>query len=269
MSLITSKRCMPLPMYVQDNIPLLVSSQDNDCLTKPSSLDEVRQIVFSMNGKGAPGSDGFGGSFYQHFWDIIQYDIFNFVSQFFLQSWLSPTFNSNLVVLNPKFSEAAAISDYPPIVLANFHFKIIADRLADLALCLISQELCTFVKGRSIFDSIGIYFESVNMLDRKICGGNIALKLDITKACYTIDWAFLIHILIAFSFNDKFCHWIKLILQLVKLSFLINDRHVGFFSCSQGVRRKEIHSLGYFSNWRKTFLPQPSLAWSPRVTYIP
>lgn len=44
-------------------------------------------------------------------------------------------------------------------------------------------------------------------------------------------------VLQAFGFNDKFCHWIYLILHSAKLSFSVNGKPVGFFSCRRGVRQ--------------------------------
>lgn len=45
----------------------LVSTQDNSMLIVIPSLNEVKFAVFSINGKGAHGSDGFGGCFYHNF----------------------------------------------------------------------------------------------------------------------------------------------------------------------------------------------------------
>jgi hypothetical protein len=69
---------------VQDCIPSLVSPEDNISLTSiPSELD-IKTAVFDMNGDGAPGSDGFGGHFYQHFWDVVYA-----VQSFFWRTFLS------------------------------------------------------------------------------------------------------------------------------------------------------------------------------------
>jgi len=40
-------------------------------LTNLSSLVEVKLVVFDMNAMGSPGADGFGGFFFQQYWDII------------------------------------------------------------------------------------------------------------------------------------------------------------------------------------------------------
>lgn len=41
----------------------------------------------------------------------------------------------------------------------------------------------------------------------------------------------------AFGFNAKLCVWIKLILSSANLSFAVNGKPVGYFSCKRGVRQ--------------------------------
>lgn len=112
-------------------IPAFVSIEDNNALTRIPCSDEIRNAVFAMNSKGAPGPDGFGVCFYQSFWGIIGDDVCRYVLQFFDQSWLLPNMNSKLVVLIPKVPGASKIEDFRPIALANFQFKIITKVLAD------------------------------------------------------------------------------------------------------------------------------------------
>lgn len=56
---------------ISHTIPSLVTGEDNIMLSDLPSFDEIKSAVFSLNSSGAPGPDGFGGCFYQHFWDII------------------------------------------------------------------------------------------------------------------------------------------------------------------------------------------------------
>lgn len=46
-------------------IPSIVSAEDIIMLTNLPSVEEVRLVVFSMNGEDAPGPDGYGGYFFQ------------------------------------------------------------------------------------------------------------------------------------------------------------------------------------------------------------
>lgn len=79
-------------------------------LTGIPTWEEVRNAVFSMNANGAPGPDGFGGFFYQNFWDIVGHDVFYAVSEFFKQGWLLPNMNSNAVVMVPKSPNDDSVS---------------------------------------------------------------------------------------------------------------------------------------------------------------
>lgn len=138
-----------------------------------------------MNGDSAHGPDDFGGFFFRKYWDVITSDVHNAVLQFFRQGRLLPNLNSNVVVLIPKVKGVERTEQYRPIVLANFQFKIIskvlADRLAQVAPKIISENKRGFVKGRTIFDCICVTYEAVNLLDKKAFGGQLAMKIDIKK----------------------------------------------------------------------------------------
>jgi hypothetical protein len=60
---------------VTDTIPSLVTDDENDMLLCLPMCEEIRDAVFSLNGDGAPGLDGFGGHFFQTFWDIVGTDV--------------------------------------------------------------------------------------------------------------------------------------------------------------------------------------------------
>ncbi|XP_019435225.1 PREDICTED: uncharacterized protein LOC109341721 [Lupinus angustifolius] len=67
-------------------IPKLVTQEDNNMLSRIPLDDEIRDAVFAMNGEGAPSPDGFGGCFFQEFWDIVGPDVCHSVNQFFTQA---------------------------------------------------------------------------------------------------------------------------------------------------------------------------------------
>ncbi|XP_019423314.1 PREDICTED: uncharacterized protein LOC109332721 [Lupinus angustifolius] len=214
-ALYASSNTIALNDLISSVIPHLVNEDDNFLLTKHPSNEEIRSVVFSMKGDGALGPDGFGGCFFQAFWEIIGPDVCQSVTYFFSNNWLPLNLNSNSVVLIPKHPEADRIEDFRPIALANFQFKIItkvlADRLALVAPKIISPQQRGFIKERHIHECICIASEAINLLDHK--------KLS------------------AFGFNRKFTDWIKTILHSAKLSISVNGQSVGFFSCKRGVRQ--------------------------------
>jgi hypothetical protein len=228
-------------LLAEEVIPSLVTDEINALLTVLPSHLEIKSAVFALNKDSAPGPDGFGAFFFQHYWEIIKNDVISAVLEFFTTSWILPGFNSNIIALLPKFPEASSIDQYRPIAMANFKFKviskIIADMLASLMPNLISVEQKGFIHGRDIKDCLCIASEAANLLHNKSFGGNVALKIDITKAFDSLEWSFLLKVLRLFGFNEVFCNWIHVILQSAFLSVSINGQSYGYFNCSRGVRQ--------------------------------
>jgi len=222
-------------------IPSLVTEEDNARLAAMPLFDEIKDTVFSMNADGAPEPDGFGGHFYQHFWDIVSVDVVSSVQELFYTGVLIPNINSNILVLIPKVPGAATMGDFRPIALANFQFKIVtkilADRLALICMRIISLEQRGFVRDRKISDCIIMASVVINVLKNKQFGGSMAIKVDIRKSFDTFDWNFLIEVLKCFGFSTLFCDWILSILRSPTLSILLNGNAVGYFPCTRGVRQ--------------------------------
>lgn len=62
--------------------------------------------------------------------------------------------------------------------------------------------------------------ENVNLLDRKILGGNLGLKLDMKKAFDSLEWSFLLHVLRCFGFSEIFIKWVYTLYILQSSIFL-------------------------------------------------
>jgi hypothetical protein len=59
-----------------------LDEDDKDLLTSPFSLEEIKEVVFSLKHNSAPGPDGFPSEFFQDFWDTIKSDLFNLFKSF-------------------------------------------------------------------------------------------------------------------------------------------------------------------------------------------
>ncbi|MCH87787.1 RNA-directed DNA polymerase (Reverse transcriptase) [Trifolium medium] len=169
---------------------------------------EIHDAVFSMNKNSAPGPDGFGAFFFRSYWGIIKHDVSMAVMEFFSSGCLMPNMNANTLVLIPKSPDADTIDKYCPIAMANFKFKIIskiiADRLARIMPNIISKQQRGFIQGRQIKECVCLTSEAISLLHNKAFGGNLALKIDISKAFDTLDWGFLLKVLHDFGFNSTF-----------------------------------------------------------------
>jgi len=229
--------------FIGTYIPKMVSSEENMMLIKCPNFLEIKNVVFNLNGNSAPGPNGFGSVFYHSCWEIIGIDVCNVIQQIFKQNWVLPGMNSNVVSLIPKIHGHESIKAYRPIVVASFKFKIIskilAYRIAPVAARIISPNQYGFVKGRQVQDCIGIAFEAINMLSKKVIGGNVSYKVDIHKSFGTRSWKFLLLVLTRYGFHPLFVGWISTILRSAMVSIRINGNLVGFFTLSKGVKQSD------------------------------
>jgi len=57
------------------NIPSLISPEDNAILCRPTTEEEIVNVIWSMDANKAPGPDGFTIHFYKTCWHIIKEDL--------------------------------------------------------------------------------------------------------------------------------------------------------------------------------------------------
>lgn len=125
-----------------------------------------------------------------------------------------------------------------------------------------------FIHGRNIKDCLCIASEATNLLHNKAFGGNLAMKIDITKAFDTLEWPFLLKVLNCFSFNQIFCNWIQVILKSAFSSVSINGKSHGYFNATRGVRKGHPLSLPCSFAWLKMCLVGAFLNLLMKENYI-
>ncbi|XP_057774892.1 uncharacterized protein LOC130993874 [Salvia miltiorrhiza] len=229
------------PLEIEALIDVAVSDAQNNFLVSIPEESEIAAEVFGMDANSAPGPDGFSGSFFQTCWEIIKTDVVSVVQTFFRSSYLPTGCNSSTMILIPKKKEVSTVADLRPIVLSNFFFKIIskilASRLSRIASTHISNNQFGFISGRNIHDCIMLSSEGFNSMQRTNRGSNMACKIDIRKAFDTIRWEFIMQVLRANGYHEKFINWIWIIFSSARVSILYNGQLSGYFSCSRGVRQ--------------------------------
>ncbi|XP_075089930.1 uncharacterized protein LOC142171470 [Nicotiana tabacum] len=127
---------------------------DNDLLNAIPDDEEIRNVIFSINASSAAGPDGFNGTFYQKCWNIIKYDIIDFVQDFFNGKGMTKFYTHTCLIPIPKVDSPTSFSEFRPISLSNFTNKIISKilsrRLNPMLEKLISDNHGGFVKGGMI-----------------------------------------------------------------------------------------------------------------------
>ncbi|XP_027170444.1 uncharacterized protein LOC113770234 [Coffea eugenioides] len=87
---------------ILDVIPKVVSDVQNADLERFPSHEEVREVVFKMDGESAGGPDGFTGTFFTFAWEVVGNDLCEAVISFFCGHELPRSVSSTWIMLLPK-----------------------------------------------------------------------------------------------------------------------------------------------------------------------
>nr|XP_016460145.1 PREDICTED: uncharacterized protein LOC107783655 [Nicotiana tabacum] len=68
-------------------LPRVIGEDDNLTLEAIPTMNEVKQVVFSMSSSSSPGPDGLSGKFFHQCWDIIAKDLYDVILDFSFDSW--------------------------------------------------------------------------------------------------------------------------------------------------------------------------------------
>ncbi|XP_012857145.1 PREDICTED: uncharacterized protein LOC105976424 [Erythranthe guttata] len=218
-----------------------VTTTMNTKLCEIPDEDEVYKAIKDLSPDSAPGQDGFTGYFYVRCWSIIKEDFMLLVSVYFQGDYLLKCMSTTLLFLLPKVSNPENLTQFRPISLGNFASKvisrIIALRLNAFLPRIISEEQSGFLKDRSIHESIAIAQELVLDIDRKVEGGNIIFKFDMSKAYDRLEWRFLLKALHPLGFSHPVCDLLYRSFSNIWYSILITGESYGHFKSSRGVRQ--------------------------------
>ena len=151
--------------------------------------------------------------------------------------------NYTHIALVPKIKNPEKITNFRPISLCNVIYKIVskvlANRLKVVLPLVISDSQSAFVHGYLITDNVLVAFEVIHSMSLKRSGrrGQMAIKLDMSKANDRVEWGFVEGMMRKLGFAKR---WIKLIMMCVNsasYSILINGEQWGYFSTSRKIRQ--------------------------------
>ena len=123
--------------------------------------------------------------------------VVNLVLDFLNEGIMLPALNHTNIVLNPKVKNLEKMSDFRRTSLCNVIYKIIstvlASRLKQVLLEIISPTHSAFVLGRLIIDNVLVAFETPHTMHsrKKSKTGSLALKLNVSKAYDRVEWPLL------------------------------------------------------------------------------
>ncbi|GAU25702.1 hypothetical protein TSUD_216310 [Trifolium subterraneum] len=102
-----------------------------------------------------------------------------------------------------------------------------------------STNIALIPKGRSILDNAMTTIQIIHHMKSKTRGkkGDVALKLDISKAYDRIDWEFLRDMMSKMGFSQQWIDWIMLCVEIVDYSVIVNGHKVGPVVPDRGLRQ--------------------------------
>lgn len=143
------------PRFVGDFCNKL-SLKDSLRLDSMITKEEIKKAAWDCGANKSPaGPNGFTFEFIRKFWYLVEADFVNVVSGFFNSSFFPKGCNPSFIALIPKIHDVKCVSDFLPIILIWYEYKIlgkfVANRLSTGNNGLISDEQSAFMKGGQIF----------------------------------------------------------------------------------------------------------------------
>ncbi|XP_019223633.1 PREDICTED: uncharacterized protein LOC109205377 [Nicotiana attenuata] len=179
-------------------ISAMVTPEDNEMLAKMPTMEELKQVVFSMNPNSAAGPDGLNGKFFQKCWEVIQHDLLKVVLAFFCGSSMPRHMTQNC-----------------PNTPQNHLSKPSG-----------------FVKGRSISENIMLAQEIVQGIKKPNIGANVVIKLYMAKAYDRVSWAFTCIMMRRMGFSEFL---IDMVWRTLSNNWLTHDQFFnGFYMEKRG-----------------------------------
>lgn len=225
-----------------ESFEAVITDDQNRKLTAEFTIEEFSHAIKEMHPDKSAGPDGLNPAFYQHFWHLFGTEVFQCCKQWLTDLAFPLDLNDTTVVLIPKKDSADEMKDLRPLALCNVLYKVIAkvlaNRLKSILPGIITDNQSAFVPGRNITVNVLLAFEMLHYMKQKKKGvvGEVALKLDVSKAYDRVDWGFLMHQMKQLGFNDKWLAWIQLCVTTVSYSVNLNGTQIGHINPSRGIR---------------------------------
>ncbi|CAN1744284.1 Putative ribonuclease H protein At1g65750 [Linum perenne] len=191
----------------------------------------------------APGPDGLNPAFYQSFWEVLGKEIADDCRRWLAEKIIPVEVRATNIVLIPKKDNPTRMADLRPISLCNVRYrilaKVLANRLRGIMTDIIPEEQSAFIQGRSIIDNVLIAVETLHALNlrRSAKVGEVALKMDISKAFDRVEWRYLEAIMLKLGFAAEWVQLMMLCVSSVEYSVLFDTHQTETFKPMRGLRQ--------------------------------
>ncbi|KAJ3685147.1 hypothetical protein LUZ61_014311 [Rhynchospora tenuis] len=219
-----------------------VSYVERQMLAAQPSDEEITKIVFAIHPDRASGPDGLNGKIVQHYWALFKPYIIQTVRLFFETGQLDPALARSNVVLIPKIDDPKEVTDYRPVSVCNFIYKVISKllsaRMRVIMSKLVGSNQCAFVPGRIISDNILLLREIMHSFASSAFPKQaFCFKCDLSKAFDRMEWHFVVRVLQLYGFPPAFISWVMGCVTSASFAILFNGSTDGFITPTRGLRQ--------------------------------
>lgn len=138
------------------------------------------------------------------------------------------------------------LENYRPLSLLNTDYKILANRIKEVAGTIVSPSQAYSIKGRDITDTICTIRDVVEGMGKDGKGGWI-LSIDLNNTFDRVEHSFIEQTMGRFGFGDRMQKWIKLIYGNAKSCVKVNGVLTDPFRLERSVRQGCLLSAVFYS----------------------
>ena len=219
-----------------------INDEDKNSLNLPLSEREIFLALKSTKNGSSPGLDGIPGEVYKFFWNDIKIPLLNCYNHSFEIGELSTSQTQGVICLlhKGKGSSRDDISNWRPIALTNFDYKLIAKvlarRLTSILDTIIDNDQHAFIKGRNIANMLR-EIDDIIELGKAENSKSFILSIDYAKAFDSISIDAILRALKYYDLGNELIKWISIILNK-RVSCIRNAGYLSyFFNMDRGVRQ--------------------------------
>ncbi|KAA3469415.1 reverse transcriptase [Gossypium australe] len=191
----------------------------------------------------APGIDGLPGSFFKEHWQTLGEDVLKMCHEILNNTNNVFSLNETLLVMIPKVENPCDMTNYRPISLCRFVYKmvskVLANRLKEVIPLCISLNQSAFVPGRMIHGNVLVAHELMHHLlnSRNGSSKGCVVKLDMSKAYDRVEWGFLENVLLKFGFFNEWVNKIMCCVRTVRYRVKCNTQLTNTIILERGLRQ--------------------------------